>query len=74
VLKAGKEIKLLFVYSTLSSFIRRDLELLKKHFDVKELNVMTFLVPWKDRDPLVFLKLLKGVRISFETEKRRTTL
>jgi glycosyltransferase involved in cell wall biosynthesis len=44
-----------------SSFVRKDLELLKKHFDVKQMNVATFLVPQKGRDPLVLLKLLKGV-------------
>jgi len=61
VLKAGKEIKILFVYSALSSFVRRDLELLRRHFDVREMKVMTFLVPRKGRDPLVLLKLLRGV-------------
>jgi hypothetical protein len=61
VLKAGKEIKILFVYSALSSFVRRDLEILERNFNVKSLKIVTFLVPRRGRDPLVFLKLFKGI-------------
>jgi len=61
VLKAGKEIKILFVYSVLPSFIRRDLEILERHFSVKSMKIATFLVPRRGRDPLVFLKLFKGI-------------
>ena len=59
----GKErkIRVLFVYSTLSSFVRKDLEILRKYFDVKEMKVMTFLVPRRGRNPLVFLKLIRGI-------------
>jgi glycosyltransferase involved in cell wall biosynthesis len=38
-----------------------DLEILEKRFDVKKMNVATFLVPRRGRDPLVFLRLLKGI-------------
>ncbi|MEM3700272.1 MAG: glycosyltransferase family 4 protein [Candidatus Bathyarchaeia archaeon] len=42
----------MFVYYQLSSFVRCDLEILKRHFDVKELRIPTF------RNPLNILKLL----------------
>lgn len=56
-----KRIKILFVYSVLSSFVRRDLEILERHFNVKKMRVATFLIPRRGRDTLVFLRLLKGV-------------
>jgi len=46
------KIRILFVYYQLSSFVRSDLEILKRHFDVKELRIPTF------RNPLNILKLL----------------
>jgi glycosyltransferase involved in cell wall biosynthesis len=56
-----RKTRILFIYSVLSSFVRRDLEMLERHFDVKEMKVETFFVFRKGRDPLVFLKLFKGV-------------
>jgi len=46
------KIRVLFVYHQLSSFVRCDLEILKRHFDVKELRIPTF------RNPFNILKLL----------------
>lgn len=59
--KERDKIKVFFVFSALSSFVRRDLEICRKYFDVKDMMVATFLVPRKGRDPLVFVKLLRGV-------------
>lgn len=53
--------RILFAYSSLSPFVRRDMEILERHFSVKKLKIATFLVPRRGRDPLVFLRLLKGV-------------
>jgi glycosyltransferase involved in cell wall biosynthesis len=53
--------KILFVYSTLASFVRTDLEILTKHFNVKKMQLITFIVPRRGRDPLVFFKLVKGI-------------
>lgn len=55
-----RKTRILFVYSGLSSFIRKDLEIIERHFDVKEMKVWMFFVFRKGRDPLVFLRLLKG--------------
>ena len=49
------KIRILFVYYQLSSFVRCDLEILKRHFDVKELRISTF------RNPLNILKLFLGI-------------
>ncbi len=49
------KIRILFVYYQLSSFVRCDLEILKRHFNVKELRIPTF------RNPLNILKLLLGI-------------
>jgi hypothetical protein len=51
----------LFVYTHLSSFVRRDLEVLQRHFRVKKMNAVTFFVPRRGRDKLVFFKLMKGI-------------
>lgn len=59
-----ERIKILFVYSTLPSFVREDLHVCKKHFNVKEMKVVTFLVPRKGRNPMVFLRLFKGVLLA----------
>lgn len=56
-----KTTRILFVYSTLPSFVRKDLEILERHFTVKKTKVMSFRVTKKGSDPLVFLRLLKGV-------------
>jgi len=56
-----RKIKVLFVYLNLSSFIRRDLEILERNFDVKRLKIETFLVPRRGRNPLVFWRLFKGI-------------
>lgn len=48
---SAKKIRILFVYYQLSSFVRSDLEILKKYFDVKELETPTF------RNPLNILKM-----------------
>lgn len=53
--------RVLFVYTNLSSFVRRDLEILQKHFNVKKMNATTFLVPRRGRDRLVFFKLMRGI-------------
>ncbi|MDW8040703.1 MAG: glycosyltransferase family 4 protein [Nitrososphaerota archaeon] len=45
------KIKILFVYYKLASFVRSDLEILRRHFDVKELEIPTF------RNPFNILKL-----------------
>lgn len=56
-----RKIKILFVYSTLLSFIRRDLDILKKHFDVKRMRITTFHIFRRHSDPLIFFKLLKEI-------------
>lgn len=50
-----------FVHSGLLTFVRRDLEILQKHFDVKSMNATTFLVPRRGRDWLVYFKLVKWI-------------
>lgn len=58
---SGRKIRILFVYSALSSFVRADLEILQKHFNVKKVHAETFFFPRRNRDPLVFVRLLKGI-------------
>lgn len=57
--------RVLFVYSVLSSFVQRDLEILERHFSVRRIRAhgssATFLVPRRGRNPLAFLRLFKGV-------------
>jgi len=59
--KRKEKNKILFVYSSLPSFVRRDLEILERHFTVKKVKIRTFRVTRKGSEPLVFLRLLKGV-------------
>jgi len=54
--KREEEIRILFVYRGLSPFITRDLNILKRHFNVKSLSLRTY-----RRNPLVVFKLIKGV-------------
>jgi len=54
--KRGKEIRILFVYRGLSTFISRDLNLLKRHFDVRHVSLRAY-----RRNPLILFKLIKGV-------------
>jgi len=61
VSKRKREIRILFIYRGLSTFVRTDLDILKRHFNVKPMKAATFLVPKPGRKPLVFLQLLKGV-------------
>lgn len=56
-----RTIRILFVYSALLSFVRTDLEILRKHFNVKKMKVETFFVPRRGRKPLTFLQLLKEI-------------
>jgi len=56
-----RKARVLFVYSDMSTFIRADLEILQKHFDVRVVKATTFLVPRKGADWLSFFKLFKGV-------------
>jgi len=53
--------RILFVYSILLSFVRRDLEILERRFYVKKMEVETFLVPGRGKNPLTFFRLLKGI-------------
>ena len=55
------KIRILFVHSGLLAFVRRDLEILQKHLNVKSMNVTTFLVPRRGRDWLVYFRLLKWI-------------
>ena len=61
--KGGGKIRILFVYASASpsTFVRRDLNILKNHFSVKPMEATTFLIPRRGRNPLVFWHLLKGV-------------
>jgi len=61
--KRGGKIRVLFVYvsASPSPFVRRDLNTLKRRFNVKPMKATTFLVPRRGRNPLVFWHLLKGV-------------
>ncbi|MCK4434395.1 glycosyl transferase family 1, partial [Candidatus Bathyarchaeota archaeon] len=59
--KRKEKNKILFVYSSLPSFVRRDLEILERHFTVKKMKITTYRVTKKGSDPLAFLRLLKGV-------------
>ena len=54
-------LKVLFAYSTLSTFVRDDLEILQNNFNVRCLNVTTFLVPRRGRHWLTYFRLLKGI-------------
>ena len=54
-------IRILFVYATLSSFIKQDIRILRKHFSVKTMKTSTFLLPRLGRDFSVFFKLVKGI-------------
>ena len=56
-----RKIKILFVYSTLLSFIRRDLDILEKHFDVKRMKIITLHILRRHSDSLIFFKLLKEI-------------
>ena len=56
-----RKLRVLFVYSALSTFVRSDLEILKKYFNVRRLNVTTFLVPRRGRHWLAYFRLLKGI-------------
>jgi len=53
--------KILFVYTSMISFIHMDLEVLERRFNVKKMKAATFLVPGKGKDPLEFLRLLKRI-------------
>lgn len=61
VVGSGKNLKVLFVYSVLSTFSNNDLQILRNHFNVKSIKVTTFLVPKKDRDWLGYFRLIKGL-------------
>jgi len=50
-----KKIKVLFIYRSLQTFVKKDLEMLKKHFDVK---VIHYLGP--KSLPIIWFKILKG--------------
>jgi glycosyltransferase involved in cell wall biosynthesis len=56
-----RKAKVLFVYSDLFTFSRADLEILQKYFDVRSIEVTTFLVPRKGRNWLSYFTLFKGV-------------
>ena len=51
----------MFVHSALSTFVRNDLQILEKHFNVRRLNVTMFLVPRKCADCFAYFRLLKGI-------------
>jgi glycosyltransferase involved in cell wall biosynthesis len=59
-LNVREDIKILFVFAALHSYVRRDLEILQRHFDVKNMRIR-YLIPRRGRDALVFLRLLRGV-------------
>ena len=61
MVSSGKNLKVLFVYSVLSTFSNNDLQILSKHFNVKSINVTTFLVPKKNRDWWSYFRLIKGL-------------
>jgi len=58
---SARETRILFVYWALQSFVRADLEIFQKRFDVRKMKAETFFIPRKGRDFLVFLRLLKGI-------------
>lgn len=53
--KKRKKGRILFIYSRLPTFMNKDLNLLRKHFDLR-----LFFIPSYKRKPLILLKLLKG--------------
>jgi glycosyltransferase involved in cell wall biosynthesis len=54
--------KVLFVCSALSTFVRNDLRILEKHFNIRRLIVTMFLVPRKGSHWLAnYFRLLKGI-------------
>lgn len=57
----GARTRILFVYSPLPTFVRNDLEILERHFNVKRMKITTFNFFKKGGDPLVFLKVLRNV-------------
>ena len=54
--KREEEIGILFVYRGNSAWINIDLNILKRHFDVRRISLRTY-----RRNPLIFFKLIKGV-------------
>jgi len=54
--KSKVEIRILFVYSVLSSFVSRDLNLLERHFNVRRLRLRTY-----RRNPLILFRMIRGV-------------
>jgi glycosyltransferase involved in cell wall biosynthesis len=61
MLSSQRKLKVLFVHSAMTTFVRNDLKLLQKHFNVRSLDVTLFLVPRRGRDWFAYLRLLKGV-------------
>ena len=61
VVGSGKNLRVLFVYSVLSTFSNNDLQILQKNFDVRSINVTTFLVPEKNRDWWGYFRLIQGL-------------
>lgn len=54
--KKEEEIRILFVYRGISAWIHIDLNILKRHFDVRRISLRTY-----RRNPFIFFKLIKGV-------------
>ena len=61
MLSSERKNRVLFVHSAMATFVRNDLRLLQKHFNVRSLDVTLFLHPSRDRDWFTYLRLLKGV-------------
>ena len=61
MLSSQRKLKVLFVHSAMATFVRNDLKLLQKHFNVRSLDVTLFLVPHRSKDWLAYLRLLKDV-------------
>lgn len=59
---AKEKIKVLFVYPKLESYIRRDLDMLERYFNVKQLEADLSIVPRSWREVSVFLQLLREVK------------
>jgi glycosyltransferase involved in cell wall biosynthesis len=60
--KKTDNVKVLFVYPRLDSYVRRDLEMLQKHFDVRTLQVELSVVPKSWKDITVIVRLFQGAK------------
>lgn len=57
-----EKIKVLFVYPQLDSYVRRDLEILQKHFNVRPLQLNLNIIPKSWKDPFALVELYRNIK------------